>query len=464
MAQIINRQSSGELIGRGLGAGVGNALNYLVDKKMSDIKQRHTARALEQSGIDPQKAAAIAAMDPAYGQMFLKNELSAPGERDLANAISAGYGQPQEQNVQYNGQQPQQQQMQQQQMRAPQPQISPQAMAALQALSGQKTPELLAGNPALNQFIAKPQEEAWSNALKNYALEQQQMQMFKGQQPQQQAPQVNPQQQMTQEAQQEELAPLKRSEKMRAAIAGKRLNQNQARLVMDKIDQAEKMEAHQEERKENLSHKDKEIALRETKKYREKLENNAERSSEDIVRNKQLIKLADSGKLVTGKMHRALAKFGLEEWWTNPETQMAESIMNTLATGAAKAFETGRLNQKEVEMYANSLGTLKNTPEGIKGMARIRILMDQANIIRNDYRKSVLRDLKGMVPMDLKDRVDAASRPMLNHLKQLALNEIEIASDPKLQRKFKDGSVIDVNGVKYTYKNKNWHPEGEEYF
>lgn len=434
MAQIIQNQHTGYRMGSGLGSGLNQALNSLIDKKMKDIQQRHTAKNLETGfGLSPDKAQAIAQMDPAFGQLLLKNILAEPSERALAQALSGGYGQQQEQE-----QQGFLESMQQQQPSAPRPQMSPQSMFALNALQGQQMPQMVQGNQGLNNVLAAPQTEAWTNALQRYGMEGQQL----AQQHQQEAPQRQMMQQgqaPQQEAMPQQAAPMKKSEKMRAALAGGRLNPQQAKTVLEQIRHEENLEhknrklsseEHRELDKETKEEYDKIVDFEKATKFSEKriarMEHLIEKGSLPIaaLHNtfKELSEHGIGGEVpVLGGVFKAVSRLAgglgraLQKNVTSRDSEEFEKLTADFVKDA-KQFFGNRVTQDQVKLFLETIPSLSQTDHGKRAVIRNMKIMNEAAHINYQTMKDILAENGGKRPANLAILIEERAGKQLDDL------------------------------------------------
>lgn len=147
----------------------------------------------------------------------------------------------------------------------------------------------------------------------------------------------------------------------------------------------------------------------------------AEASRSNIRDYDALIKLAKSGKLRSGNAHALLDKFGLDDFNRNFETQAAAKIMARLGQNATSAFGTGRLTNFLESTFQRSLPTLWNTPEGIEKIAQINKLADEANIIKDQTRRQILKETGNRLTPDIEDQILERSRPKIETLENKAL-------------------------------------------
>lgn len=162
----------------------------------------------------------------------------------------------------------------------------------------------------------------------------------------------------------------------------------------------------------------------------DQIKNKAEASRKNINTYNQVIKLAESGKLRSGNTYQLLNRIGLQDFLSNPETQLAKKLLSRLAQNAGSAFNTRRLTNLEVSSYKDSLGTLMNTDEGLIAIAKNNLLEEQANIVKDNARKQVMAEAgkAGSIPFDILDRIDELAEPELKRLADEAVSNVNQAT------------------------------------
>lgn len=140
----------------------------------------------------------------------------------------------------------------------------------------------------------------------------------------------------------------------------------------------------------------------------------------DIYNN--LIQLANKGDIRSGAGYQLLSKLGLQNFGANVDTQVAQSLINELAQGAGSAFNTSRLTNLDVNLYKGSLVSLWNTPDGIKAIARNKILEEEANIARYKALRDEIKD--NGVSLLTADQAEERAEPELRRLAEEAQKNI----------------------------------------
>jgi hypothetical protein len=172
----------------------------------------------------------------------------------------------------------------------------------------------------------------------------------------------------------------------------------------------------------------------------------AEASEKNIRDYKTLIKLADkkgSEGIRSGVAHQILSKFGLEDFNQNFNTQLANKLIARLGQNIGSAFGgTARITNFLEQTFQKSLPSLWNTPEGIKAIAESNMLADEANIVKDNVRKEIIRENKGAIPYDIQDQIRDRAKPQLDTLEDQAISILNRAG-----KEFKVGQEISMDDL-----------------
>lgn len=182
----------------------------------------------------------------------------------------------------------------------------------------------------------------------------------------------------------------------------------------------------------------------------------------------QAIKLASKKDVQIGPL-TALAegiKFGenvsLLDFMQTSNTQQLRTLINELAQGAAGAFGTKRLTNLEVDLYRDSLIRLANTPEGMKSIARRKLIEGKAIKAKKKAVNSLVGDYesrKEPIPFDILDRADTKIDRQLNRYKQQVINEIQGANPEDYENP--QEVTFNFNNQLYKYHDGAFWPETE---
>lgn len=417
MAYIINKPAASETIGLGLGQGLGSAINQMLDQKMRSIQSHHIKNALENLKVPQQEAESIARLyqqSPELAGMFIKSHIDAPGRAAFGRALS---GQPEEQQQsQFTQQQPQQM------MQQAAPRIPQQTMMALQALQHQDVPQMVQGNPALNQLIATPQQEAWNQALQNYAQEGM-LQQQKQKEPHISLPkernkthgstvknEVIPEKQM------------KRSESLKAALSTGNFNPQQTKIILDEIKKEEAIELKKEENKRISPAQQKEIDKETLPIYKQTITNaKAARDTKKTL--DRMEKLIETGKLSSPLFHSALKTLSHGLWGVgldlhfleSPESAEFTKLSNSFIKNAKNIFGS-RITDQDLKAYMATIPSLLQNDEGKLRVIRNMRIENEAAEIREKIMKDIISNNGGKRPEDLEMKIEEQAAPMLDVL------------------------------------------------
>lgn len=184
---------------------------------------------------------------------------------------------------------------------------------------------------------------------------------------------------------------------------------------------------------------------------------NAKTAKENIKHYETISQLAATGNLTGPKWQSVKDKLGIPNWFMNTETQLAQAEMSALAQGAAAAFDTSRLTNLDVELFRKSLVSLKNTPEAIQAISQIRILQEQAAIVKDKAREQIMKANGGYAPIDLEDRINDMVDPQLNKLAEQARQVVAKVAE---QSYLSDGGSFPTGHIFNNLPNPQDLPQG----
>ena len=153
-----------------------------------------------------------------------------------------------------------------------------------------------------------------------------------------------------------------------------------------------------------------------------------EQAQKDIKTYKEIKALVQKGEMYTGKNRQLLERLGLEDWFTNPDTQLGLKLTESLVTGAGTAFNTRNLTNLDVSSYAKTVGRSINTPEGLIAIADNRILQAEAESARYNATREISKEYianKQPLPLDILDLGSERAQPELARLAQESLKNVE---------------------------------------
>lgn len=402
--------------GHEFGTILGQGLQQLAQAKMTQLQQRNQAKAFKAAGYTPEEAALLAQFQgsPETQRKILQS--LGPGQQQFLEQPIAQQQQP---AMTQTGIENLSQMFQPQEENQFQNPMISQALAQLGLAHGQP------GQPG---YVPPFSQDQISRMLKP----QQQQQVMQQGQPQ--TMQQQPQRQLT------------TRERLAAGVETPQMKQAERHFQQKQVTDSYKL------------HK------AELAQYR----TNAARAKTDRNIYAQLSKLNDAGKLIQGKERQILEKVGLENFFTNPGSELAGKLVQQLTQGAASAFNTKRLAVFEVLSYERSLPRLINTQQGMRAILKNKDLEAQALEVKQDAARSLVKEytVRGEpLPFDIEDQIEERAEPQLKVLADKAQTNIDEAlAGPSERRSFDtmpndlsefEGKTIRDTKTGATFKIKN---------
>lgn len=168
---------------------------------------------------------------------------------------------------------------------------------------------------------------------------------------------------------------------------------------------------------------DRNRADKETKEYRDAIDKQgegAERSAQTLAR---LDKLIDSGKLANPVI-AALAKKYDAVGLLSPESQLFEKTMGEFLPSMADTYGARVTNQHE-RIFLNTLPRLQQTDAGKKLLVSVLKKKNEADNIKYKIKQEILRETKGIPPLNIRDMVEERSQAELEKNYDDVLNIID---------------------------------------
>lgn len=190
----------------------------------------------------------------------------------------------------------------------------------------------------------------------------------------------------------------------------------------------------------------------------------AAKGKETIKNSKALIKAAETGNLRAGNVHQLLDKIGFGQFNQNVETQVAQKVAANMALESAGVFGPGaRITNFLEQTFQKTLPSLWNTPEGIIGVAHVKIA--EAKVLEEESRiaNSIIRENDGLIPPDIHEQIETQLKPFRDNVDNEVTAQLTIPSfpDPKtLPKEMRNQLAKDmhheVDGLLYNIKNGRW--------
>jgi len=210
------------------------------------------------------------------------------------------------------------------------------------------------------------------------------------------------------------------------------VNANQATQLAKLIQHKQDMEQKESLATRKMSHQESMAARKTFEPQWQGIKDKARAAEKNIHDYNALIKIIDTDKnLRSGPAYQILKKFGWEELGTSTGTQLAEKVIARMSENASASYNVGRLTNLDLESYQRSLGSLKNTPEGLKAIAKSAILKNEAEVVLKNAVNQVL-DKTGNKPTDR--TIDEAQAIAAPRLKELADQDMKLIEDAITQQ------------------------------
>lgn len=359
MAQIVQENNLGQLLGQGIGTGLSQGIQNLATQKLERMNRKRVYEEKVQGlkALRIPDAEQLAHLDDKSLQALIKAKIEEPSNQAFASSLSSL--------------------LENEQPSVNQPQNRPQSNA--QSISDESfTPEVV---EQLGSFLKSPE------ALQQFSPEQlkqveQRLQGFS-----------NPSAAQLQSTQQEPLIK-----------AG--LNQKQAldltKLAIDQRKTASKEKV--EEKK--LSSKEKSEAFKETKEFRKEIFDAAKSARQDLHDLDRLEELNKDGKLDTPGYIEFLNRSGLSiPALMNPESQEFQKIQQGFLR-QAKNYLGSRISNFELEQFLKTIPSLSQSNEGRQRVIANLKRFSRVALEYNNTLKEVIDENKGIPPLDLSQKVD----------------------------------------------------------
>jgi hypothetical protein len=175
-----------------------------------------------------------------------------------------------------------------------------------------------------------------------------------------------------------------------------------------------------------------------------------------------------SGKLIQGKKRQILEKMGLEDWFTNAPTQVANKMFKQLAQQTGKDFGTSRPTDFLVGLEADSQGSLINTQEGLDAIADVQILGTKAAQVRQKIKQELESKYvkrKEPYPPNITARINAKAEPLIKKYREKAIKNIETILKKQLAYEFDtvgkqpENTIIELDAM----PNYQWVQKGGDW-
>lgn len=225
------------------------------------------------------------------------------------------------------------------------------------------------------------------------------------------------------------------------------------KALVDQINKNKKFNASQSQHEAKLGFQEKQLALGETKSFREKLLNSQESAIVDQMHLDRLEELVNSGKLSTPLMVATLGKLGIPLGAvTSGETQEFEKLSNDMLKNITQYFGN-RILKTEVDTFLKTIPTLMQSDEGKRRIIHNLRLLKIPEKLQYDAYKEVVNENRG-IPLDLREQVIEKMAPAVEQLSQ----EFKGGLPGAIQRQTEQVAPVNTtrlmrNGIEYNIPN-----------
>ncbi len=198
-----------------------------------------------------------------------------------------------------------------------------------------------------------------------------------------------------------------------------RLRRSGLPLTKKNVEEATKAdERRQKEQGETL--KRNAAAFKETKEERKQIVDKARAARQNIHDLERLEELEKEGKLDTPGYVAFLQNSGLDiPALLDPSSQEFQKVAQSFLRDA-KTYLGARISNFELEQFLKTIPSLSQSPEGRKRVISNLKYFNRAALAYNDAYRDILKENKGVPPLDLTEKIEDKIEPKLNRIgKQL---------------------------------------------
>jgi hypothetical protein len=227
----------------------------------------------------------------------------------------------------------------------------------------------------------------------------------------------------------------------------------------------EQMQLKRDIETERVERQERREAEKDTAKYVEDLHNAYDRARDEKSELNSLRALVKSGQARTGKTAQILKRLKLDDFLTNPTTDVANKIVNRLAVGTMSNLRTGTKGTNLIlQAIQAQLPSLLNNPEGLDAIAKNMIIND--DIKEEEYKtfNDLRKQSKGKLPKDIRFQVNEILAPRKDRAAKLSLaNTLMVTGSLPTNANWSDDTRIRSNGIvwKPSEDKQYWEPVEE---
>lgn len=182
------------------------------------------------------------------------------------------------------------------------------------------------------------------------------------------------------------------------------------------------------------------LALQETKDVRKEYAEKSRKAKDFDLRLDRMDELVKEGKLISPFFNAFLEKAGLDiPALKNPQSQEFDKLVSDLTRDIRSRFGA-RITNFELRIFLKSIPGLSQTDSGKKRVIENLRLLNEADIVRNDAKKEVIRRHGGTPPIDLEDQVEETADAKLNDI----ADKFKGGLEGKKKETAETGKVLDL--------------------
>lgn len=171
-------------------------------------------------------------------------------------------------------------------------------------------------------------------------------------------------------------------------------------------------------KKQQMASQEKLAAFKETKPERKEILNEAKSAKDTLARLDRMDELSKKGKLDSPLYLEFLKKSGFDvPALTSPDSQEFRKLEVDFLRDAKNIFGS-RVTNYEASQFLKSIPSLSQSKEGRDRVIRNLKLLNEGKLARAEALKDILKENKGIPPLDLAEQVEARVEPKIDKLLQ----------------------------------------------
>lgn len=178
--------------------------------------------------------------------------------------------------------------------------------------------------------------------------------------------------------------------------------------------------------------KEEQEARKESKKYLAQLNKDSKVAKENDMKLDRMLELIDTGKLSSPLFHNSLKTLAHGLWGVgidlhhleSPESQEFSKLSNDMVKGIKDIFGA-RVTNLDVESFLKTIPTLSQSNEGKTRIIRNLKISNQANKLKENTAKKIIKENGNLIPADLELLVEEKVNPQLDALAEKFVKNAE---------------------------------------